>query len=68
MNSNSYGVTRRRCGRRGLVCALGEQRDEHHQVGQREQPLVGLFPRGFRCAGNEACLSMLDIFSTGHIV
>src|SRR3981189_2934091 len=33
--------------------ALGEKRDEHHQIGQRKEPIVGL-AGGFRGAGDKA--------------
>jgi len=35
------------------MCALGEKRDEHHQIGQRKEPIVGL-AGGFRGAGDKA--------------
>ena len=37
-----------------LVCAAREQRHQHHQIGQRKQPLVRLLAGRFRGARDEA--------------
>src|SRR5215475_5538643 len=42
-----------------LVRALWEQRHEHHQIGQRKQPLVSLISRRFRCTGDKAQVAVL---------
>lgn len=33
--------------------AAGEQRGQHHQIGQGEQPLLRLCARRFRCPGDD---------------
>jgi len=49
-----------------LVRALGEQRRQHHQVGQAEQPLIGAGAGGFRGSRDEAQMTALgeivDVF------
>src|SRR5580693_1197580 len=45
--------------RTSLVRATREQRNQHHQVRQREQPLIGLNSGCFRCACNEPKMAAL---------
>ena len=45
--------------RRGLVRAAREKGDQDHQVGKGEQPLIGLEPRRFSRAGDEAEMTAL---------
>jgi hypothetical protein len=42
-----------------LVSALREQRHQHHQIRQREEPLIGLRTGSFRGAGDEAQVAAL---------
>lgn len=41
------------------MCALGEQRHQHHQIRKRKQPLIGAQAGGFRGARDETEVAAL---------